>query len=636
MGEDAEDTLASTHIPADDRKDYAAVLKKFDDFFKVRRNVIFERAKFNRRVQLDGESAEQFITSLYSLVETCEYGDLTEEMIRDRIVVGIRDQALAERLQTIPDLTLEKAKTHVRQREAVHAQQLALNSTAKVNKSVDFVGRKPSPMQSNQPKKENNHKKPPKVASSNSKCTRCGRAPHARQQCPARDAECHRCHKRGHFSSQCFAKSVGVISHPPEVVDDLAFLNTIHSDKSSVWICNITVNGIDMPFKVDTGAEVTVISEDYATKLSQEVQPPSKHLHGPDSQPLKVTGEISTTLTYKGKQTPQSVFVVHNLQHNLLGLPAIRALEMLTSVDTVSLPIKEQFPALFSGLGNFQRCEYNIQLAANAKPFALYTPRNVPLPLRDKVKTKLERMEKLGVIAPVEEPTEWCSGMVVVPKKSREVRICVDYRALNESVLREVHPLPTVDETLAQLSGAILFSKLDANCGFWQINLSEACQKLTTFITPFGIYLFKRLPFSISSTPEFFQKQMSAILAGQDGILCHMDDVFIFGSTREEHDIRLQGALKKIQNAGVTLNSEKCEFAKTSITFLGHVIDQHGVSADPAKTQAVVDMDRPTNISELRRFMGMVNQLGKFSSKRADLSTHLRALLSPRSTWLWE
>ena len=139
MGENAEDILASTNIPDDDRKQYASVVKQFDDFFKVRKNVIFERARFNRRCQAAGETAEQFITSLYTLAESCDYGDLKDQMIRDRIVVGIRDQSQSERLQMDADLTLEKAKKLVRQREAVHEQQILLKPEMR---SVTTVGRR--------------------------------------------------------------------------------------------------------------------------------------------------------------------------------------------------------------------------------------------------------------------------------------------------------------------------------------------------------------------------------------------------------------------------------------------------------------------------------------------------------------
>ena len=104
--------------------------------------------------------------------------------------------------------------------------------------------------------------------------------------------------------------------------------------------------------------------------------------------------------------------------------------------------------------------------------------------------------------------------MVVVPKKSRDVRICVDFQLLDESVLQEVHPLPTVEETLDQLGGATVFSKLDANSGFWQIPLHESSRPLTIFVTPFGRFWFNKLPFGISSAPECFQRRMNDILAG--------------------------------------------------------------------------------------------------------------------------
>ena len=125
----------------------------------------------------------------------------------------------------------------------------------------------------------------------------------------------------------------------------------------------------------------------------------------------------------------------------------------------------------------------------------------------------------------------------MAPKKNGDIRICVDLKALNESVLREVYPIPKVDETLAQLTGATVFSKLDANSGFWQIPLADSSRLLTTFITPFGWYCFNKLPFGISSAPELFQKRMGQILEGLDGVLCQMDDVLVFGSNQQEHDL---------------------------------------------------------------------------------------------------
>ena len=173
-------------------------------------------------------------------------------------------------------------------------------------------------------------------------------------------------------------------------------------------------------------------------------------------------------------------------------------------------------------------------------------------------------------------------------------------------------------------------SKLDANSGFWQIPLSKDCRELTTFITPFGRYCFNKLPFGISSAPEHFQKRMSNLLDGLAGVLCLMDDILIFGKDQKEHDARLTAALKRIQAAGVTLNKDKCEFNKTSLTFLGHTIDEKGILPDPQKTEAISKMTSPKSTTELRRFMGMVNQLGKFSPRIADLSKLMRELLSSK------
>ena len=222
-----------------------------------------------------------------------------------------------------------------------------------------------------------------------------------------------------------------------------------------------------------------------------------------------------------------------------------------------------------------------------------------------------------------------------MPKRSGDVRLCVNLKALNESVMREAHPIPKVNSTLTQLAGAAVFSKLDANSGFWQIPLSEDSKLLTTFITPFGRYAFNKLPFGIASAPEIFQKRMNLILEGLDGMVCMMDDILVFGKDHDEHDNRLRKVLERLESANVTLNTSKCEFGKDTVKFLGHIIDDQGVRADPEKTEAIRGMAIPSSVSDLRRFLGMVNQLGKFSPKIAEMSQPLRELLSTKKTWLW-
>ena len=613
-------------------------MTKFDEHFRVRQNLIFECAKFNKRVQLEGESAEQYITALYHLAETCNYGDLKSEMIRDRLVVGIRDENLSQQLQTDSELTLDKAKKRIRQKEAVHQQQDILKGRD-ANLSSDLEGIKYKSRHASSTRKYDS------TPATSKKCTRCGKAKHPRDKCPARDAECFKCHKKGHYGSMCLSKkpttTVSTVqsteqTDTSETDSDNTFLGTVQSQEETRWVTVLKVNNLDVTFKIDTGAEVSAINEATFKKLLDvQLKKPTKSLYGPAMSPLDVLGQFTAKLTFKNVTC--RVFVVKGLKCNLLGLPAITSLNLISRINSVQYSadeVKKLYPHLFQGLGNLGE-EYEIQLKEDAMPFSLHTARNVPLPLRTKVKEELSRMESMGVISPVNEPSPWCSGMVVVPKPSRQVRICVDLKRLNENVQREFHPLPHVEETLAQLTGAQVFTKLDANSGFWQIPLARKSRLLTTFITPFGRYCFNKLPFGITSAPELFQRHMNSMLSGLSGVLCLMDDVLVFGKDQAEHDDRLEKVLKRIESAGVTLNPNKCEFSKLELKFLGHIINKQGVKADPAKTQAILDMQPPKNVSEARRFIGMTNQLAKFIPCSAELMKPLTALLSSKHSFQW-
>ena len=213
--------------------------------------MIFERARFNRRNQMEGESVEQYITALYSLAENCEYA----EWIRDRLVVGIRDTSLSERLQMDPDLTLEKAKKTVRQKEAVKEQQqqqlLKGDTTLPVTPNFDQVTHSKGTRTTTGAKW---HSK----GGSKSKCTNCGDDFHPREQCPARNVTCFACQKVGHFSAQCQSHQSKMDLAMEETHLDSAFLGPL---AQTSWTVDIAVNGVFLTFKVDTGAEVTAISE---------------------------------------------------------------------------------------------------------------------------------------------------------------------------------------------------------------------------------------------------------------------------------------------------------------------------------------------------------------------------------------
>ena len=362
-------------------------------------------------------------------------------------------------------------------------------------------------------------------------CIRCGEGPpHPKRTCrPAATAKCHRCHKVGHYQEVCRTKSVSEVYSESENEEGPAFLGAVGDPlgHSKPWMVSIVLNREPVNFKIDTGADMTVVPESVFKKLQGAVlHPTSKALLGPGNQALSVRGKFTAELQLDTIKVQEEVFVVAGLRNPLLGRPAIQNLNHVARVCSVGLETSRiiyEHPKLFHGLGNLKG-EYSIKLRPDAQPFALSSPRRIAIPRMPLVKKELEAMESSGVISRVKQPTDWCSGMVVVPKGDKWVRICVDLTKLNESVKRSGHMLPSVEQSLAQLGGAQVFSKLDANSGFWQVKLNSKSALLTTFIMPFGRYCFNRLPFGITSGPEYFQSRMSEILEGLEGVVNQTDD----------------------------------------------------------------------------------------------------------------
>ena len=235
MGEEAEDVLTSLRLKAEQASEYSQVKARLDSHFVVRRNVIFERAKFNQRQQAVGETADSFITALYCLAEHCGYGELYSEMIHDRLVVGLRDKKLSEQLQMDPELTLEKAVTRVRQSELVKKQQDILRNNFKGEiacSEVDNVHVRHKTFEKFKQRsgKSPSHKIHQTTHNGQTQCKRCGREAHSMSQCPAREAVCNFCKKKGHYAKVCRRKTVGEIKTAGETQQDTAFLGLVSTD----------------------------------------------------------------------------------------------------------------------------------------------------------------------------------------------------------------------------------------------------------------------------------------------------------------------------------------------------------------------------------------------------------------------
>ncbi|BES89626.1 Hypothetical Protein NTJ_02434 [Nesidiocoris tenuis] len=476
-------------------------------------------------------------------------------------------------------------------------------------------------------------------------CYRCGNEPHPKESCPAIKLRCTRCNMIRHLKKMCKSKYVNEVhgSDTGNSSDEEYYVNAVqHGKEVSSWNVDIKVDSKPISFKIDTGAECSILKwEDFSKLPSARITNSDVTLFGPGKEPLDIAGKVRVLCEYNKKKYHWKILrKITALQ--LINWEQTNTDSMQRSIRAVSVKnealnkICQQYPSLFSGIGQVTE-PYEIKLAEGAKPYAITCPRRVPITLRQQVKQEIDRLLKIGIIEPIDEPTDWCAGMVTVPKPNNQVRICVDLTKLNQNIKREKFLLPKVEESLALIGEkARIFSKLDARNGYWQIPITKESAKLTTFLTPFGRFFFKRLPMGLSSSAEHYERKMRETLAGIEGVVSSQDDALIFGENQKQHDERLHTVLKKLKHAGITLNREKCVISVNRVKFLGHIVSDKGVEVDMDKVEAVLKFKTPENISDIRSFLGLVAQHSKFLPNYSEISKPLRDLLIKDNDWTWD
>ena len=295
--------------------------------------------------------------------------------------------------------------------------------------------------------------------------------------------------------------------------------------------------------------------------------------------------------------------------------------------------VRTDFPTVFDGLIKTMEGEkFHIALTDDALPFCVKAPRAIPFAYRDKLKAELELLQQ-GIIAPVTEPTEWCAPIVVAPKKgSDKIRMCVDLSRLNKFVKRERYQSTTPAQAVADIAAqnARVFTKLDALKGCHQCPMDEESQLLTTFITPFGRFKFRRAPYGISSISEHYNHRMDEAFAGLSGYRRIVDDVVIYDSDVTQHTTHVREFLQRCAERKIILNNDKWEFAKSQVTFAGFILSEQGYQVDSSITQAIANFPTPVTRTDLRVFFGLANQLSASTATLANLLAPLRPLLSTK------
>ena len=637
---------AANEQPAVDAQNvYQRLTAALTAHFNPRANVEFQRYLFKRSMQETPE-IDDFYCNLKQLSETCQFAEPDAE-IKSQIIMGCKLDKVRDKGLSDPDVTLERLlqfgrNLQITQEHSKAIKEQGVNAVYSRPRSAPSSA-KPSakkPM----PKPKASYTTPPRGAPSSSKtCRNCGGEWHrgGLRRCPAWGKSCKICHKENHFASVCLSSQE--VHHVQEEEEEPEYAYRIHENtKTSSPLFDINVNNSLVTMMADSGASVNILSEAHyrSMKKQPDLQPSRVKIYAyGETTAMNTLGEIKAHLTHNNNTCDATLIVVESGKSSLLSWKTSLQLNLIKLVNNVTSGNVErlvgEYSDLFTGLGKLKDCQVRLHIDETVQPVA-QKHRRVPFHVRKDLEDQLRADEELGVIQSPSGPTPWVSPVVCVPKKNGKLRVCVDMRCANTAIKRERHATPTVNELVNDLNGAKVFSKLDLNQGYNQLELEPESRYITTFATHVGLKQFTRLSFGVCSAAEIFQEAIRNALAGLDGTLNLSDDILVFGVDQKTHDNNLRAVFHRLREKGLTLSRKKCEFNKQSLQFYGHIFSEAGLAADPAKISALLEMKPPTSVSEMRSLLGMTNYCGaRFVRDYATLTHDLRELVKNEVKWQW-
>ena len=283
--------------------------------------------------------------------------------------------------------------------------------------------------------------------------------------------------------------------------------------------------------------------------------------------------------------------------------------------------LKRSFPEVFSDLpGKTSVCALSIETGTEA-PRGSH-PYRIPDKLKEGVRAEVEKLVEMGIVVPSRSP--WASPIVPVPKRDGSVRVCIDYRKLNEIKIADPYYMATLDEILERVGDSMVMSKLDLSKGFYQVEVEPGSRGKTAFVSPYGKYEFTRMPFGLKNAPAIFQRCMEVVLRECYAFSApYIDDVLVFSSSGAQHLQHLRLVLEQLRSAGMTIKESKCEFGKEKLEYLGHVIGGGQLAVPAHRAAAMAEYILPKTKKQLRSFLGAAGYYRQFVEGYAKLSSVL-------------
>lgn len=661
MGAEAYDTLCDKLAPAEpETQVYEDIVALMDQHFDPTPLEIAETFKFHSRKQQEGESVQEFIHALQKLSINCKFGAFLKSALRNQFVYGLHSKRIQSRLLETKDLTMERAveiatgmelserganQLH-RKPEAVAALQVttAQGTSGTSNKYNSFKG-------SSNKKQHSNHNFMEK------KCYRCGSNSHLANKCTKRNMFCTFCKINGHLKSVCTkykatqVRILDVESNDNRKNDVLELLQMRDENDEQFqfrkkFMVTVCLDYVECSFEVDTGAAVSIMSLEQYKKFFKHktIQKSDLTLLTYCDTKINVLGYIQVECKYKSIQKTLNLYIVPMNREPLLGREWLRQIKLdwgdISNITIQQTPNKVQkllqkYPSLSNGeIGEVKNVKVHLTLKPNVCP-VFKRARTVPFALLRKVENEIQNLENQGILVKV-NTSEWATPVVPVVKTNGNIRLCGDFKVtINQYLQIDEHHLPTIDELFAKMAGGTKFTKIDISQAYLHVPVHPDDQHLLTLNTHKGLYKSTRLMYGVASAPAIFQRQMEKILEGIPGTTVFIDDIKLTAPDDETHLERLEIILQRLADHNLKINLKKSSFLQDSIEYCGYLIDKNGIRKIKSKIQAIQEMQRPTNVTEVRAFLGFINYYGRFFKNLSSLLQPLNNLLKINSKFIW-
>lgn len=665
---------------------YQVAVDLLEKHFKPSTNRCYERFLF-RQIRQGSDSIEQFVVRLRKQAANCKFHAL-DEAICDQIIDGcadpmLRQKILEQKLEKVSAI-VELGKLH----EAVNVQTKAMvgDGDASQSSAIEAVAR----VSRDPPAKTANRSRSPSDRDrQRRRCTRCNSSRHSAsdESCPARDSTCHRCQKKGHWSNCCRSRVAASENESSSKTDNsrsspkgsparatgkprvralqrrLSVSDGYSSDSSggsnafqvsgdrgrkekvsnrvSLRFDSVWLNPV-----IDSGADVNLI--DPATwrlltrqrvRCSAAAVDTKVYPYGRKA-PLKLSQAVWLRIRSRSKSIEAKFFILADDEgdyETIVGRELAVSLEVLrigekpASVSHLCIDP----PDLPPNKGKLTGVQLKIPLDQSVVP-VVQPCRRIPLAVRKKVSRHVKNLIKEDVCEEVSgEPSEWISPIVPIIKKNGDLRLCIDMRQANRAVRRERYPIPTFEELTTEMTDCEEFSRIDLKDAYHQVELTPESRKITTFVTPDGVFRFKRLYCGIRCAPKMFQRLMTNVLEGLDNVKVFFDDIIVYSRTKADHERHVKAVLNRLKERGLVINLDKSVFGVSEINFLGHTLSKNSIRPNESNSSAIRNFEAPQNKKDVQSFLGLTNYVARFIPDFSSVTEPLRRLIKKNSTFRW-